>query len=323
MPEFLPASPDTIAEAAAPALRPARQVARWKADLALVGNTFIWGTTFVLVKAALADISTLLFLALRFAVAGAALALLARGSAPLRRLLPASLIVGGSLFAGYLLQTWGLLFTTASKSAFITGFSVVLVPVLGALGYRRMAATAGRSHFAGPRLGSGPLLGVISSVIGLYLLTAPSGTAGINRGDLLTLGCAFAFALHILLIGHYSRLLPAGALAAGQVVVACGLALVAVPWAEPVRFRLSPALLLALLVTALLATALAFFVQTWAQQFTTPTHTALIFSMEPVFASLTSWVVAGERLGAAGWLGGFLILTGIVAAELLGSRRRD
>lgn len=314
--EFLPASPDTIAEAPRPAPEPGRRpapVARWKADLALLLNTLIWGATFVLVKEALADISTLLFLAIRFALAGAILLALARGWRPAPGapgLLRTSVVVGGALFAGYLLQTWGLLFTTPSKSAFITGFSVVLVPILTAVIFRRLP-------------GWGPLLGVLAALAGLYLLTAPAGPSGINRGDVLTLGCAFAFALHIMLIGHYSRLLPARVLAAGQVLVACGLAAVAVPWVEPVRFRPSTSLLVALLVTAVLATALAFLIQTWAQRFTTPTHTALIFSTEPLFASLTSWIVVGERLGPSGWVGGGLILAGIMAAELLGSKSGD
>lgn len=312
-PEFLPASPDTIAEAplgAAGPARPPAPVARWKADLALLLNTLIWGATFVLVKEALADVSTLLFLAVRFALAGAILVTLARGLRPgpgAPGLVRTSAVVGGVLFAGYLLQTWGLLFTTPSKSAFITGFSVVLVPILTALVYRRLP-------------GWGLLLGVLAALVGLYLLTAPGGPSGINRGDVLTLGCAVAFALHIMLIGHYSRVLPARVLAAGQVLVAAMLATAAVPWVEPIRFRPSASLLTAVLVTAILATALAFLIQTWAQRFTTPTHTALIFSTEPLFASLTSWIVVGERLGPSGWVGGGLILAGIVAAELLGSK---
>lgn len=307
MSEFLPASPDTIAETAPTgAVRAAPPVARWKADAALLLNTLIWGATFVLVQQALADVSTLLFLALRFALAGAVLALVARKLLRSPHLLRASLLVGASLFAGYALQTWGLLFTTPSKSAFITGFSVVLVPILSAAVYRRVA-------------GWGAVLGVLAAIAGLYLLTAPTAASRINRGDLLTLGCALAFAVHIMLIGHYSRLLPARALAAGQVLTACALASLSAPWAEPVRFRPSTPLFAALLVTALLATALAFLIQTWAQKSTTPTHTALIFSTEPLFASLTSWIVVGESLSARGWLGGALILAGILTAELLGS----
>lgn len=275
---------------------------RWKAEAALVGITFIWGSTFVMVKNALADSSTLLFLTLRFLLAGGALALLARRIRPDRRLLAASAVVGAALFCGYLFQTLGLRLTTPSKSAFITGFSIVLVPILLAVVFRR---------FAGWR----PLLGVTAAIAGLYLLTMPAGSAHVNLGDLLTLACAVAFALHIILVGHYSRQLPPLGLAAGQVLAAAALALASVPWAEPAFFRPSPGVLLAIGVTGLLATALAFSVQTWAQQFTTPTHTALIFSLEPVFAWLTSWAVLGERMSGRASLGALLILAGIVAAE--------
>ncbi len=276
---------------------------RWKADLALVVVAFIWGSTFVIVKKALADTSTILFLALRFALAGAVLAYGARQVRVDRRLARASLVVGLAMFAGYLLQTWGLRLTTPSKSAFITGFSIVLVPIFVGLAFRRFAGWA-------------PLAGVASALTGLYLLTTPSGGGPVNRGDLLTLGCAAAFALHIIFLGHYSRQLPPVGLAAGQVVVAGALAFAAVPWAERVFLRLTPGLLLAIVVTGLLATALAFFVQTWAQQFTSPAHTALIFALEPVFAWLTSWVVLGERLGGRAALGALLILAGIILAEL-------
>lgn len=307
MSDFLPASPDTIAETP-PAFAPRRtRVPRWKADLALIGNTFVWGATFVLVKNALDDSSTVLFLMMRFALAGFALALFARGSAPLKSVWRASVLVGSALFLGYVFQTWGLLYTTPSKSAFITGLSIPLVPLFAGLGYRRFA-------------GWGAMAGVALATAGLYLLTSPSGGTGINRGDVLTMVCAISFAVHIILIGHYSGLVPARALAAGQVIVACLLAAAAVPWAEPVRFRPTAGLAVAIVVTALLATALAFFVQTWAQQFTTPTHTALIFSVEPLFALLASWVLLGETLPAGGWLGGGLILAGILAAELFPRR---
>lgn len=307
MSDFPPIQPAAIDEAKLPEQPPEPSGRRWRAELALVGNTFIWGATFVVVKNALADVSTLLFLALRFALAGVTLALLARRTRLTRELVAGSAIVGCALFAGYLFQTLGLHHTTPSKSAFITGFSVVLVPILLALAFRRFA-------------GWGALAGVAAAVVGLYLLTMPAVGAGVNRGDLLTLACAVAFAVHIILIGHYGRRLPAMALAAGQVCVAALLAAVSVPWAEPAFLRLSGGVVFAIVLTGLLATALAFSIQVWAQQHTSPTHTALIFALEPVFAWLTSWVVLGERLGARAAAGAVLILVGIVVAELRGSK---
>ena len=113
----------------------ARQGVRtWRADAALAGNTLIWGSTFVLVQAALKDISPILFLAIRFSIATVALALLFRGRARFRPT-RGGMIAGGCLFAGYLFQTVGLQFTTASKSAFITGLAIPLVPLLTCLVY--------------------------------------------------------------------------------------------------------------------------------------------------------------------------------------------
>ncbi len=276
---------------------------RLTADAALVAITFIWGSTFVVVKNALPDASTLVFLTLRFALAGGTLLWLARRVRLDRQLVAGSLVVGSMMFCGYLFQTMGLRLTTPSKSAFITGFSVVLVPVLLGLLFRRFA-------------GWGPAAGVAMAIVGLYLLTMPAGGGTVNRGDLFTLVAATAFALHIIFIGQYSRSVPPIGLTAGQVLVTFVLALASAPWAEPAFLRPSPRLLLTIIVTGLLATALAFFAQVWAQQFTTPTHTALIFALEPVFAWLTSWVVLGERLGARAGLGALLILAGIVVAEV-------
>jgi len=278
---------------------------RWPADLALAGLTLIWGATFVVVKQALESSSTLLFLALRFTLAGAALALLFRG--PVRTAgkgaWRAGLVVGVPLFLGYLFQTLGLRLTTPAKSGFITGLSVVLVPVLGALVYREWPSW---NCWAG----------VASATAGLYLLAMPAGSWGFERGDLLTLLCAVAFALHILLLGRFSRRVRAEALSVAQVVVAAGLALGTFWWAEEVFVRWSFPLVGAVVATGLLATALAFSVQTWAMQVTTATHTALIFSLEPVFAGLTSYLVLGETLSSRGLRGAALILAGIILAEV-------
>jgi drug/metabolite transporter (DMT)-like permease len=291
-----------------PPIVPAAPVNRWKADVALAAISFVWGATFVIVKNALDDASALLFLSLRFALAAALLVFFARRVRVTRRLATASVIVGASLFFGYLFQTWGLVLTTPSKSAFITGFYIVLVPVFVGIVFRRFP-------------GWGPVSGVVAASSGLYLLTKPGVDASLNPGDLLTLACAVAFAIHIILLGHYTRTLPAAGLAAGQVLVVFALATVSVPWAEPLRVQFSAGLVFAIIVTGVFATALAFFVQTWAQQFTTPTHTALIFSMEPVFALVVSWMILGERFTGAGWVGAALILAGILVAELFTARK--
>jgi len=281
----------------------AREAARaWRADAALAGNTLIWGSTFVLVQAALKDISPILFLAIRFSIATFALALLFRGRARYR---PSrgGLIAGGCLFAGYLFQTVGLQFTTASKSAFITGLAIPLVPLLTSLVY-----------LSRPRVFE--LAGVIFATMGMGLMTLQGGTLKISRGDLLTFFCAMAFAAHIIALGHYSGRVSFASLSFMQVAAAGALALSTFWWVETPAIRLSPVVLVALGVTGLLATALAFTVQAWAQQHTTATRTALIYSLEPVVAWFTSYWMTGEWLSRRASAGAVLILVGILLVEL-------
>src|SRR5579863_5760812 len=280
-----------------------RKVARtWRADAALAGNTLIWGSTFVLVQAALKDISPLLFLAIRFAIATLALALLFRGRA---RFVPTrgGIVAGGCLFAGYLFQTVGLQFTTASKSAFITGLAIPLVPLLSSLVYWNR-----------PRVLE--MAGVVCASAGMGLMTLQGDTLRIGRGDLLTFFCAVAFAAHIIAVGHYSGRVSYESISFMQVAGAAVLGIGTFWWVETPVIRLTPMVLVALGVTGLLATALAFTIQAWAQQHTTPTRTALIYSLEPVVAWLTSFLLTGETLTRRAGAGAGLILSGILLVEL-------
>jgi drug/metabolite transporter (DMT)-like permease len=278
---------------------------RTKAEAFLVVVTAIWGCTFVVVKGALADASPLPFLAVRFMLAGLLLlAILGRGQVDRSTILPGS-ILGLFLFAGYLLQTWGLIYTTPSKSAFLTGFSVVLVPVIMML--------------SGFRMGSATLVGVVLGLFGIYLLVAPSGMAAVNRGDILTLAGALSFAVHIVLVGHYTKKFSFLHLVPVQVLVVGLLSLVALPFVPDQTLHLTGRLVGAILVTAVLATGVAFSIQNWAQQYTPAAHTALIFALEPVFAALSSWLVIGEHFGGRVLLGSGLILAGMVISEIWGA----
>ncbi len=287
---------------------------KWGAELALIGNAFIWGSTFVLVKEALGDASTLVFLALRFTLASAALAFAFR---PLpskfaagKPLIRAGMVAGVFLFSGYLFQTLGLRLTTPSKSAFITGLSIVMVPVFAAILHRK---TPLLSEWAG--------VGV--ATVGMGLLTLDGPWTRLNRGDLLTLACAVGFAIHLIVVGHYAPKFGFQALTLVQVATSAVLAGGLLWWVETPFLRWTPGLLFALAVTALLATALAFSVMSWAQQYTSATRTALIFSLEPVFAWATSFVLEGELLSRQATIGAVLILGGILLVELkpLGFRR--
>jgi drug/metabolite transporter (DMT)-like permease len=272
----------------------------------------IWGATFVLVKEALEDVSALLFLALRFTLASAALAVGFRARGPLQiegRVLRAGVVTGLCLFTGYLFQTFGLRFTTPSKSAFITGLYVVLVPLF--------LAAVGRS-----RVRPAEWAGAATATCGLALLTLEGSSLRMGIGDALTLVCAVGFATHILAVGHYAPRVRVEELSLVQIGTAAALALAGCGWAEPLRVRWSVRVIGAVAVTGLLATALAFTVQVWAQRRTTPTRAALIFALEPVFAWLTSYLAAGEVLSARAAAGAMLILAGVLLVELKPAGRK-
>jgi drug/metabolite transporter (DMT)-like permease len=289
-----------------------------KAHLLLLAVVFVWGSTFVVVKAALADISPLLFNLLRMSIATASLTLLYwRHIGRIdRRALASGAITGLWLATGYQFQTTGLRLTTPSKSAFITGLVVVLVPLLLVIPRLRPAGTHA------PRWNA--YLGALLAFVGILLLTTPAHagfdfSAG-NAGDLLSLGCAVGFALHMLALAHFSPQVRFEQLAVLQVGFAAVFMGASLRIFEHPFVHWTPRVVVALLIAALLATAAAFTIQSWAQQFIPATHTALIFTLEPVFAWLTSFVVLGERLGGRSTLGAVLILAGIGATELLPDR---
>jgi drug/metabolite transporter (DMT)-like permease len=199
-----------------------------------------------------------------------------------------------------------LIYTTPSKSAFLTGFSVILVPVIMML--------------SGFRMGPATLVGGILGLLGIYLLVAPSGLATVNRGDILTLAGALSFAFHIIFVGHYAKKFSFRHLVPVQILVVGLVSLVALPFVSNQTLHLTGRLVGAILVTAVLATGVAFSVQNWAQQYTPAAHTALIFALEPVFAALFSWLVIGEHLGGRVLLGSGLILAGMVISEVWGGR---
>lgn len=294
----------------------------------------IWGSTFVLVKDAVALYPTLPFLTLRFALATLALApvvALARwrsrtgrrpdGGAGWR---PA--IVGGSwmgvvLAAGYLFQTLGLERTSASNAGFITGLFVVLTPMLEAVLLRAW-------------IGRGAFLGVVLAFAGLFLLSgggaALAGEGGGRLlGDFLVFLCALSFAGHLLVTDRYvSRYDPLLLTVIQLSVVSLICALLAAVAAflgllpAPLWLPREPEVWLALGITAIFASALGFYVQTYAQTHAPPTRTAVILTMEPVFAGLFGYLLAGELLGIPGWIGAALILAGMLVSELVPARRR-
>ncbi len=282
------------------------------ADLALLLVTAIWGATFVMVKGATATFPVFAFLTLRFWVAAAVLAAAVvwrwrrqGGRAPAgfdAASVRAGALIGLVLFAGYAFQTFGLRYTTPAKASFITGLSVVMVPLQSALLLRRPPER-------------GAWWGVLLATAGLALLSL-QGDLSIALGDLIVLAGSVAFALHIVTTGAFAPRFDALALVTTQIVVVAALSLAAAliferPWPATPTYVWQAALF-----TGLAATALAFGFQTLAQRFTTATHTALIFAMEPVWGGVFSYLLIGERLGMRGLIGCGLILAGMLLAEL-------
>ncbi len=294
-----------------------------KAHLLLLAVVFVWGATFALVKSALADISPLLFNLLRMLLASLCLGLLYHRHIGRidRPALISGAITGLCLATGYQFQTAGLRLTTPSKSAFITGLVVVIVPLLLVIPALRPAGTHA------PRWNA--YLGALLAFAGILLLTAPThggpvfsglNFTAINAGDLLTLGCSIAFSFHMLALAHFSPRVRFEQLAVLQVSFAALFMAASLPLFEHPFVHWTPRVVTALLIAALLATAAAFTIQSWAQQFIPATHTALLLTMEPVFAWLTSFVFLGERLGFRSSTGALLILGGIALTELLPQR---
>ncbi len=276
------------------------------ADLALFFNVLVWGATFVLVKTALLDISPMLFLALRFSLALLALLVLFRPGAKIRyqwKTIAAGLLVGCFLYTGFLFQTLGLRLTSAPKSAFLTGLTSLMVPLLTRLVYKT-------------RLQLSEVAGVLVATGGLGLMTLHGDIGSMSRGDILTVIGAFAFAAHIVTLGHFSERMNFEVLSLAQIAGAALLAVGMFGWGETPHLVWRPAVIYAILITGILATALAFTIQAWAQQHTTATRTALIYMLEPVVAWITSYVLVGEGLSGRAAMGAVLIFGGVMLVEM-------
>ena len=274
------------------------------ADSLLLLVTLVWGSTFVTVKDAVAAYPVFPFLALRFGFA--ALVLLVVGWRRLRSLgwrgVGSGVLVGAFLFAGYAFQTLGLRHATASRAGIITGLSVAIVPLLSALLLRRL-----------PKPES--IAGVGLATIGLALLSLDS-EHGLGRGDALVLLCALSFALHIVSVSAFAPRMDPLALTLVQVTtVSLASATVSLfadgPWPVP-----SASTWFSAAFTGVVATAAAFAIHTSVQRFTTPTHTALVFAGEPLFAALFGTLLAGDVMTAGMVAGGVFIVVGTVVSEI-------
>jgi drug/metabolite transporter (DMT)-like permease len=275
------------------------------ADLALILITLIWGSAFTIVKQSLAQVSPVLFIALRFWVATAVVLIFVPGTihgitrATLRR----GMILAVALLGGFMFQTIGLRGTSPSRSAFITSLSVVLVPILGMLVF---------GHRPKPRT----LAGVALASVGLGFLTLNNLELKFGRGETMTLLCAVFFAMHILMLARYLREHDYRHLVLIQLAGSALLGTILVPLLETPFIVWDAQFTFNFLFTAVLATGFAFYVQNRAQQYTTANRAALIFSLEPFFAALVAYWLLGHSLTGKEWFGGVLVLGGILISEL-------
>ncbi len=274
------------------------------AELALIGVTVIWGLTFVFTKNSLKELQPFTFLAWRFAIAFAGMAVLSipryRRMNP--RLLGAGAALGALLFSSYAFQTFGLKYTTAGNAGFITGLFIVFTPLLawGLLGHRQT-----------PRA----VIAVAVALAGLaFLSLTPS--LSINVGDALVLVCAFTYSVHIILLDGYAKKYDLSLLTLVQMgvlfVLNTGAALVF----ETVKPPDTAYVWMSVVVCGLLASALAFYVQGYAQRVLSPSRTSMVLIMEPVFSLVFGMILLSERLTWRGWVGCALILAGMVITEL-------
>jgi drug/metabolite transporter (DMT)-like permease len=267
-------------------------------QLALLLTTIIWAATFPATKLALDQVLPFSFLFLRFLFGTLAVGIVFACFRQRLRWDPATLRTAGIasvfLFIGYATQTVGLRYTTASNSAFLTALYVVLVPLFLRRFDRRL------------------WIALALAVSGLWLLIRPS--ADINRGDVYTLLCAAAFALHIIAVERFVARGDMPSFSAWQLVMVTGAVAgpAMVEGSGPGAVVFTPTLLWALVITGVLATAFAFFVQVWAQRHVPAQRVALIFALEPALAAWLSWLVLGERLDVAGWVGSGLITAGVL-----------
>lgn len=278
--------------------------AKAKAEAALAATTLVWGGTFAIVKIGMEDVSPILMVAIRFVAASVLLLLFFH-----RKIFPIPYpaiqkgsLLGLFLFLGFVAQNVGLTITTASKSAFITGMMVIFVPMLQFVIERRS-----------PKIGN--LLGVAIVSAGLWFLTSPAGSA-FNVGDALTLACALLFAVYIVYLDVVSKEMTTFQLLFVQMASMGVYSVLAVLLFESPRIDLTPRTIIVLLYLTILATLMTTWVQTRFQKETTPTRAVVIFSIEPVIASVVAYLLLGETLGALGVLGGGLIIAGVLISEL-------
>jgi drug/metabolite transporter (DMT)-like permease len=276
-----------------------------KAEIYLLLIVIIWGSTFALTKDVLSSMPPYTFLFFRFAIAVLLLVILfwKRLKGLNIMIIRKGSLIGLFLFLGYIFQTVGLQYTSATKAGFITGLSVVLVPIISLVIIKEK-----------PTINS--IIGVILATFGLWLLNY-NGSSSFNFGDFLVLLCAFSFAMHITSVGLYSKKLDYVLLVIVQLVAVTVLSFfIAFIIERPaLNFSYSYNIWGAIAFMAVFATAFAFYMQNRFQRHSTATKTAIIFSGEPLFSGIFGYIMLSEQLGLIAWLGGLSIILGMIVSQ--------
>lgn len=275
------------------------------AEIYLLGIVIIWGATFAIVKGILDQIMPFTFLAYRFFWAAFILCLIfwKRLKNIDKIILGKGFLIGIFLFLGFTFQTVGLKYTTATKAGFITGLSVVLVPII--------------SHFfIREKISKNSIIGVILAFIGLWFLNYNS-SFNFNFGDFLVLLCAVSFAMHIISVGLYARKVDYVLLVIVQLTTVFVLSfLMALFFERPgIHLYYPSGVWWSIILTGIFATALAFYMQNKFQRYSTATKTAIIFSGEPIFGAIFAYLLLGEKVGLIAWIGGLLIIFGMIISQ--------
>lgn len=274
------------------------------ADLALVTVTIFWGSTFILSKIVLEQVPLVMYLIIRLNLAALMLSLYAfryRKELSLQTLYH-GIVMGVFLFLSYFFQMWGIQYTSASNAGFITGLNVVFVPLFSIFFFG-----------AHPRVSS--IVGVTFATTGLYFLSGGDFSA-LSKGDWLVFVCAVTVAFHVIYTGKFASKNNIYLLTSVQLCVTGLLSLTLIPFESESFPPINLNIILLLFYLALFGTVYTFLMQTAMQRFTTATRTALVFSLEPVFAALFAFLIVGEILTPTGWFGGILIIFGMLIAEI-------
>jgi len=282
-----------------------------KADLALILVTIFWGAGFPATKIALQTMTPYYHIGIRFAVASLLLSLLfyKKLRSLNKNLIKPALILSSLLFATYAFQTVGIQYTTASKSGFFSGLAVLIVPLFSIF-------------YLKTKLELKTIISVATATLGLFLLSYTGSDFNFNIGDFLTILCSICYAWQLLFTGTYVQKHDATLLAIVQLffVSLYGMAFAVI--LEPIPANMSVPSFWSLMFSAVFCTAFAFWMQTTAQKFTAASHIALIFTMEPVFGALTSFLLLNEVLGARGIIGGILIVSAMIISEFQWAKSR-